>query len=94
MTKRIRHNRGDIGETIRAALIASEDGAPLKVITAKTSYGAPLVFFKASLRKGRGLLAQAGFTRSLNPNYMKRGDTCVHYNRIMRAWIIEVEAEA
>ena len=28
MTKRIKYNRGDIGETVRAALIACQDGSP------------------------------------------------------------------
>ena len=39
--------------------------------------------------KGRNLLEKEGFTQSRNPVWWKKDGTYAHYNKVMKAWVIE-----
>lgn len=62
---------------------------PIKIQTLKLSNKTTLKYVKKGFAVGKKLFAKEGYTQSINPSYMKKGKTIVHYNTVMKVWIVE-----
>lgn len=61
----------------------------MKIETLKLHNGETVKYIKKGLASGKKMFLKEGFLQMPNPNYLIKGRTVVHYNSILKAWIIE-----
>lgn len=61
----------------------------IKVENLRLQNGSLLRYVKMGHAVGKKAFIKEGFIQAPNPNYMTKGNIVVHYNNIMKVWIME-----
>ena len=61
----------------------------IKTHIQKLSNGNSFKYVKKGYALGKKLFLKEGFKQCNNPMYMEKGKKIVHYNKIMKVWLVE-----
>lgn len=61
----------------------------VKIESAKLVSGGTFRFVRKGFAMGKQAFAKEGYAQAKNTKYMQKGNTIVHYNSIMKLWIVE-----